>query len=158
MRKTIIGPDRIHPAPHSDGEWLAIDEIREVEVTSEDAEFPIESALIPGKGPGWRAAEPGKQTIRIVLDKPRRIRWIRLEFFETEIERTQEFTLAWSTGPGQPFREIVRQQWNFNPQGSTHELEDYQVELNGVSVLELTLKPDLNPSDALATLAVWRLA
>ena len=29
-----------------------------------------------------------------------------------------------------PFREIVRQQWNFSPTGSTHEMEDYRVDLS----------------------------
>ena len=44
------------------------------------------------------------------------------------------------------FREIVRQQWNFSPQGSTSEIEDYGVGLPGVSALELTITPDLRAS------------
>jgi hypothetical protein len=42
-----------------------------VEVTSEDPNFPIESALAASQGPGWRAAEPGEQTFEsswITLD------------------------------------------------------------------------------------------
>ena len=39
--------------------------------------------------------------------------------------------------------EIVRQQWHFSPGGSTFETEDYQVDLPGLSVLELSLDPDL---------------
>ena len=74
-----------------------------------------------------------------------------------EVERTQEFTLRWSQAGG-PFREIVRQQWNFSPQGSSSEVEDYQVQLENVSVLELTLKPDLTPGTAYATLAAWRVS
>jgi len=31
---------------------------------SEDPNFPIESALVSGTGPGWRAAEKGKQIVR----------------------------------------------------------------------------------------------
>jgi hypothetical protein len=54
--------------------------------------------------------------------------------------------------------EIVRQQWTFNPQGSTREVEDYRVNLSQVSVLELALKPDLAPGNALATLARWNVA
>jgi len=50
-----------------------------------------------------------------------------------------------------------RSQWNFSPQGSTVEIEDYQVNLQGVRVLELALKPDLTPTDAHATLARWRM-
>jgi hypothetical protein len=128
----------------------------EVEVTSEDPRFPLESALVSSKGPGWRA-QRGKQIIRITFDKPTRLRRIRLEFSETEIARTQEFTLHWSAEPGGPFTEIVRQQGSFSPQGSTRETEDYQVNLDSVSVLELALKPDLTPANAFATLASWRM-
>jgi hypothetical protein len=157
MRKNVINSDNINPRPLSDEEWLDIEQVARVEVTSEDPNFPIEAAVASGKGLGWRAAEKGKHIIRIILDKPRPLRRIRLEFLETEIERTQEFTLRWSAEPGGPFRDIVRQQWSFSPQGSTSEVEDYQVDLDSVSVLELSLKPDLTPGNAFATLAKWRV-
>jgi hypothetical protein len=51
----------------------------------------------------------------------------------------------------------MRQQWNFSPAGSTTEIEDYAIELNAVSVLELTIRPDLGGREAVATLAAWRL-
>jgi hypothetical protein len=157
MRKNVINSDNINPRPLSDEEWLDIEQVARVEVTSEDPNFPIEAAVASGKGLGWRAAEKGKHIIRIILDNPRPLRRIRLEFSETEIERTQEFTLRWSAEPGGPFRDIVRQQWSFSPQGSTSEVEDYQVDLDSVSVLELSLKPDLTPGNAFATLAKWRV-
>ena len=157
MRKSVIDPATIRPEQRSEQEWLDLEQVAKVEVTSEDPNFPIESALASGKGPGWRAAQKGKQIIRIILDKPRPLRRIRLEFSETEIERTQEFTLRWSAESGGPFRDIVRQQWSFSPHGSTNEVEDYQVNLDSVSVLELALKPDLTPGNAFATLAKWRV-
>ena len=157
MRKTIISPATVHSARRTEQECLDLEEVAKVEVTSEDPRFPLEYALVSGKGPGWRAAERGKQIIRIIFDKPTRLRRIRLEFSETEIARTQEFTLQWSAEPEGPFREIVRQQWSFSPQGSTSEIEDYQVNLDSVSVLELALKPDLTPANACATLASWRM-
>jgi hypothetical protein len=61
-------------------------------------------------GPRWRAQQPGKQTNRLLFDKPCRIRRIQLVFQEDELERTQEFVLRWSSGSGTPFPEIVRQQ------------------------------------------------
>lgn len=157
MRKTIINSNTINPRPRSQAEWLDLEEIATVEVSSEDPDFPIESALTASEGPGWRAAERDKQVIRIVFDKPRPLRRIRLEFSEAENQRTQEFTLRWSQVDG-PFREIIRQQWSFSPQGSTSEVEDYQVDLDSVSVLELALKPDLTPDNAFATLAAWRVS
>jgi hypothetical protein len=157
VRKTVIDPATVHSEPRTEQEWLDLEAVAKVEVTSEDPSFPLESALVSGKGPGWRAAQRGKQIIRIVFDKPTRLRRIRLEFSETEIARTQEFTLRWSPEPGGPFREIVRQQWSFSPRGSTSEIEDYQVNLDSVSVLELSLKPDLTPANACATLTSWRM-
>jgi hypothetical protein len=157
MRKSVIDPATTHPEQRSEQEWLDLEQVAKVEVTSEDPNFPIESALASGKGPGWRAAGKGKQSIRIIFDKPRPLHRIRLEFAETEIERTQEFTLRWSAESGGPFKDIVRQQWSFSPHGSTSEVEDYQVDLDSVSVLELALKPDLTPGNALATLVKWRV-
>ena len=52
----------------------------------------------------------------------------------------------------------MRQQWNFNPAGSTSELEDYEVNLQSVSALELVIRPDLTNSEVMATLAAWRVA
>ena len=157
MRKTIIDPATVHLEPQTEHEWLDLEEIAKVEVTSEDPRFPIESALVSGRGPGWRAAQTGTQIIRIMFDKPTRLRRIRLEFSEMETARTQEFTLHWSTARGGPLTEIVRQQWSFSPQGSTSEIEDYRVNLDSVSVLELAIKPELTPASACATLARWRM-
>ena len=57
-------------------------DLAEVEITSEDAAHPIESALLPGSTSGWRAAEPGKQTIRLLFANPQRLRRIWLNFEE----------------------------------------------------------------------------
>ena len=157
MRKSVIDLATTHPEQRSEQEWLDLEQVAKVEVTSEDPNFPIESAFASGHGPGWRAADKGKQIIRVIFDTPRPLHRIRLEFAETEIERTQEFTLRWSAESGRPFRDIVRQQWSFSPHGSTTEVEDYQVDLDSVSVLELALKPDLTPGNALATLVKWRV-
>lgn len=157
MRKRIIEPVQQEPAP-TDQEWLNVDEIAEVEITSEDPAHPIESALLPGRDSGWRAAKSGKQTIRLLFTQPQRLRRIWLHFVELSTERMQEYVLRWSGDSGQTFREIVRQQWNFSPQGATSETEDHQVELPGVTVLELTIIPDTSRGNAVASLAQLRLA
>jgi len=56
-----------------------------------------------------------------------------------------------------PLREDRSPEWSFSPHGSTSEVEDYRVDLDSVSVLELALKPDLTPGNAFATLAKWRV-
>ncbi len=157
MRKRIIpSPQKDTPPPGDD--WLDIDRLAEVEITSEDAAHPIESALLPGRSSGWRAAKPGEQTIRLLFAHPPRLHRIVLEFVEPVTERTQEFVLRWSQDGGQSFREIIRQQWNFSPQGATRETEDHRVDLSGVTVLELSIIPDISGKDAPASLAQLRLA
>jgi len=157
MRKRIIAPVTQQTAL-PDVEWLNVEGLAEVEITSEDAVHPIESALLPGGAPGWRAAGPGKQSIRLLFTRPQRLRRIWLSFVETGAGRTQEYVLRWSPDGGQSFREIVRQQWNFSPEGAAGETEDHHVDLPAVTVLELSIVPDISGGEAVASLAQLRLA
>ena len=157
MLKRIIGQDTqdVSPSIHH---WLNVDALAQVEVTSEDAAHPIESALLPGTESGWRAAQPGPQTVRLVFDQPLRIKRLHLEFHEDEFERSQQFVLRWSSNGGQSYREIVRQQYNFSPPATTSECEDYPVDLDGVTTIELSIVPDISGGPARASLAQLRLA
>ncbi len=157
MRKRIIAPVQ-QKTTSPDQDWLNVESLAEVEITSEDAAHPIEFALLPGQASGWRAAGPGMQTIRILFSQPQRLRRICLNFVEPHTERTQEYVLRWSPDGGQSFREIVRQQWNFSPHGTTGESEDYHVELPAVTVLELSIIPDISGGNAFASLAQLQLA
>ncbi len=157
MRKRIITPVQQETAS-LDQDWLNMEGLAEVEITSEDAAHPIESALLPGRASGWRAAGPGKQTIRLLFANPQRLKRIRLKFVEPRAERTQEYVLRWSPDGGQSYREIVRQQWNFSPHGATSETEDLHVELPAVTVLELSIIPDISGGNAFASLAQLWLA
>ncbi len=158
MRKQIItygAQESAKPEP----DWLDLEHITQIEVTSEEAAHLIESALIPGTELGWRAAESGEQTIRLLFDVPQRIRRIRL-LFDEQLggARTQEFVLSWSPGGTQHSREIVRQQYNFSPPAVTSEVEDYGVDLDGVAALELKIIPDISGGQACASLVQLRLA
>jgi hypothetical protein len=156
MLKRMITPAQ--PATSAaDRDWLDLEHLAEVEFTSEDPAHPVESALIPGGNSGWRAAGQGKQTLRLIFPQPQPIRHIRLGFVESVVARTQEYVLRWSPDNGQTFREIVRQQWNFSPDGTTTETEDYQVDLSAVTMLELDITPDISGGGALASLAHWRI-
>jgi hypothetical protein len=156
MRKHIIATAEQGSAL-ADQHWLNLEDLVEVEVTSEDAAHPIECALLPG-GSGWLAATPGPQTIRLRFLNPQRLRRVWLNFADSLTERTQEFALRWSADGGRSFREIVRQQWNFSPRGATRETEDHQVDLAGVTVLELSIIPDISGGSACASVAQLRLA
>jgi hypothetical protein len=157
MRKYIIGHSPRAVSATGEG-WLDLELRAQVEITSEAEDDPIEAALIPGTGSGWRAAEPGEQTVRLLFDEPLRLKRIHLEFHEDEQERTQEFVLRWSPDDGRSFREILRQQYNFSPPGATREVEDYDVDLAGVTVLEVQIVPDINRGRAVASLAKLRVA
>src|SRR5207302_9958418 len=85
-----------------------------VEVTSEDNSFPIEYALSQEATKGWRAAEAGVQTIRLIVDRPQRLKRISLVFLETEDSRTQEFILSWSSDRGNSCSKIVLYEWNLS--------------------------------------------
>jgi len=127
MRKRVLSSTQ--DAADAAVDWLYLEPLVEVEITSEDPAWPVESALLPGGGPGWRAAGAGSQTIRLVFDAPQSLHRIRLEFRETKTERTQEYVIRWSADGGQEFREVIRQRWNFSPGGSTHQVEDHAVDL-----------------------------
>src|SRR6202171_3738755 len=138
MRKRLI--DSTPESIRTRGEgWLDVESAAIVEVTSEDPDCPVESAFVSGNARGWRAAAPGNQTIRLVFDHPQRLSCISLVFEENETARTQEFVLRWSPDGGSSVKEIVRQQWNFSPPESVREVEEYQVQLSGVTQLELII-------------------
>lgn len=138
MKKTILSQNATE-LPES-GTWLDLEAIADVQITSEDAAFPIENALGSTLTSGWRAATTGPQVIRLVFHTPQTIRRIQLHIVDKTSERSQELSLAAKLG--EELREIVRQQWNFSTHGTTEELEDYRVELNGVTALELKIDPD----------------
>lgn len=157
MRKRLISQ-----APPSPGftaqDWLNVDRLASVEVTSEEDAYPIESALLRDEKRGWRAASVGTQIIRLIFDEPQKIKRIWLIFEDAENTRTQEFVLRWSGDTEHSFREIVRQQWNFSPPSAVRETEDYAVEISGVKVLELVIVPDIKSGAARASLRNLRLA
>ena len=157
MRKRVVGGQTSIASVGPNESWIDLAQIATVEVTSEDPDFPIDSVFTTG-GAGWRAAQKGDQKIRLIFDHPLSVRRIQLQFFEFDRERTQQVTVRWSPAEGGEPKEIVRQQWNFSPSGSTAELEDYEVDLAGVSELELEIAPDLTHHDAPASLAAWRVA
>ena len=93
-----------------------------------------------------------------MFDQPQRLKHISLVFEENETTRTQEFVLRWSSNGGDSFQEIVRQQWNFSLPSTKREVEEYQVDLPNVTVLELTIVPDISGGDARASLKSLHLS
>jgi hypothetical protein len=156
MRKRIVEPATSVTAADN-GDWLHLEQLAEVEVTSEDSNAPIEGVFSLHHPTGWRAATAGDQTIRLVFDAPQQVRRIEVLFVEDTRERAQEFVLRYGSEAA-PLREIVRQQFHFSPGGAVRELESFSVSLTNVCVLELHIIPDRGGGDAVATLAQMRVA
>jgi hypothetical protein len=80
VQKTILGH-----SPHSSScsdEWLRVETIAGIAVTSEAEDASVENVFCPGREIGWRAAERGPQIIRITFRGPTNIRRIQLVFSE----------------------------------------------------------------------------
>jgi hypothetical protein len=137
--------------------WLSTAEVEGVEATSEDRRYPIEQALADGTTGGWRAAEPGRQVVRVHFPAPRRLRRVVLEFRTPGDERTQEYVLRCSADGGTSTRDVVRQQWNFS-RTAPCETEDHRMDIEGVTMVEIEITPDVADDGAYASLARLRLA
>lgn len=157
MRKRFIAQPQKQPAV-ADQDWLPIEHLADVEVTSEDPVYPVENALLLDRTGEWHASSPGRQTIRLHFNQSQYVKRIWMQYTELVLERTQECVVRWSGDGGRSFREILRQQWNFSPHGSTSETEDCRVDLPGVTVLELDIIPDTSGGNAVASLTRLRLA
>src|SRR5450755_4096880 len=81
MRKRLITPTPERVRTCGEG-WLDLEHAAAVEVTSEDKDYPAESAFVSRDAQGWRAAAPGSQTLRLVFDEPQKLRCISLAFEE----------------------------------------------------------------------------
>jgi hypothetical protein len=159
MRKSIVSPSAAATTPISDL-WRDLERIARVEISSEDEQFPIEQALGKKVTTGWRAAGTGPQLIRLHFDEPLNIKRLQVHFVDKTAERSQEFAVY--AGSGTELKEVVRQQWSFSPNGSTEEVEDYTVNLSGITTLELRIDPDRShdpkQSQAYASLQSLKLA
>ncbi len=157
MRKTLINQPTKN-TQSSEPDYLELEHLARVEISSECHGHPIESALLEGSETGWQAACSGEQTIRLVFDQPQTIKHIYLLFDELEQSRTQEFVLLWRMENEEFFRGIVRQQFHFSPPLTTQELENYTVDLKQLKVLELRIIPDISGGEARAKLTRLRLS
>lgn len=157
MRKTLINQNAGN-TPDSDLIYLDLEHLAQVEISSEDPEYPIEGALVKGSKYGWQAACPGEQAIRLVFDQAQDVKHISLEFDEHDQSRTQEFALLWRTGDEDSFREILRQQYHFSPPLTNHEIENYEVDLKQLKALELRIVPNIGGGEARAKLRRLQLS
>jgi hypothetical protein len=137
-------------------QWRELREGVGVTASSEDADHPIGDPLASPPAGEWRAGTPGPQAIDVAFAPPTALQEIRLVFREPQVVRTQQFTLAWRDDRGGR-HEIVRQQFNFSPDGATEEIEEYAVDLQAVAALELRIVPDISGRACFARLDELRV-
>jgi hypothetical protein len=153
LRKQIV-PRRPGESASLEG-GISIPDIATVQVTSEQADHPIDHAFDHRRGPGgsrWIAGEAGEQTVILLFDTPQTIRKIGLEVEELAVSRTQEVSVSVSSDEGRTYRELIRQEFTFSPPGTSFERELWSVSAEGVTHLRLDIKPDKGGRVGRATL------
>lgn len=146
--------------PHRGAAAKEIAAIATVLVSSEDPNHPIDCAFDGQRGPGasrWIAEQPGEQTLILAFDAPQTIHKILVEIEEPDVSRTQEIALSISRDGGQTYEELVRQEYNFSPSGSTLEHEEWSITGDAISHLQLRIKPDKGGKVGRATLTTVAL-
>jgi hypothetical protein len=159
LRKQVI-PKRPVESGFFQGE-IPVAKVATVQVSSEQGDHPIDNAFDNSRGPGgsrWIAHEPGEQTVTLVFDSAQTLRRIGVEVEEVAVSRTQELSVSVSSDGGRTFRELVRQEFNFSPTGTTFEREVWSVATEGVTHLRLDIKPDKGGRVGHATLTSLSLA
>lgn len=117
----------------------------EVIITSEDESHPVDNLVDGSRGRGssqWLAGTSGQQVLIFKFDTPQHIAEIVYEIEETKDTRTQEILIEASSGAGEKYRELVRQEYNFSPAGSTFQKEIVTVNIPGITNIKMTIKPD----------------
>lgn len=155
LRKKLLESE---PAVHMQPAGHIINLPREAEIlmSSESPEQPVENIVDGTSGPGssqWVAQCEGPQTLVFKFDRPHHVRGIVLEIEERESERTQELSLEAAFSDHETrFTEILRQEYNFSPAGSTFERETWVVDLPGATAIRLNIKPHKGGGTARARL------
>jgi hypothetical protein len=98
----------------------------------------------------WSSDSPGEQMIEMRFHEPMSVSLLRIICSEPQQSRTQEMTVWASLHRGEQHREVVRQQFNFSPYGATEEIEQFVVELDDVSAIQLRIVPSIDGRRAVA--------
>ena len=132
-----------------DIEWLDLDEVAVVTIVSGGRQMPRPSGI-------WSINAPGEQLIEIRFHEPTYVSHLRLVSSEIEQERTQEISVWASLNRGEQHRELLRQRFNFSPNGATEEIEEYAARLEDVSAIQLRVVPSIDGRRAVARVGgVW---
>ena len=143
--------DAVAPSPAGKVPWLDIRAVADVTMT-------VGGRRVAPAPSAWTADTPGEQLIDVRFQHPTAVRRIRLVSSETEHSRTQEMTIWASLLRGERHREVLRQQFNFTPHGATLQVEDYGLELNDVSSIQVRIVPSIDGAPAIACVKELQIA
>lgn len=132
-------------------DWLDLDAVAHVTITARGERLPRAHKL-------WSANCPGEQLIEVRFRQPTDVRRLRVVATEAEQSRTQEMTVWASLHRGERHREVLRQQFNFSPDGATEEVEEYALTLDGVSAIQLRIVPSIDGTPATARVSELRVS
>jgi hypothetical protein len=151
------GPDQIreHGAggqnETADIQWLDLDAVADVTIVSGRRRVARARHL-------WSADSPGEQTIEIHFHHRTSVRRLRVVSSEVEQARTQEMTIWASLHGGERHCEVARQRFKFRPDGATEEVEEYALQLEDVSTIQLRIVPSIDGQPAVARVSELRVA
>ena len=73
------------------------------------------------------------------------------------VSRTQELHVAISRDGGHTYQTLLRQEYTFSPPGTTFEREEWAIQAEGVTHLQLVITPDKGGTPCYATLTALAL-
>ena len=158
LRKQVL--NRLPPTLSRRPEEKDIVALATVSITSEAAGHPIDHVFDDHRGPGgtrWIASDPGEQVLVVAFDAPQEIRYIGLEVEELDVSRVQELHLTLSRDGGRTYHDVVRQEYNFAPPGTTFEREQWGVNSERITHVHLSIRPDKSGRPYRATLTAFAL-
>ena len=127
----------------SEIQWLELDSVADVTI--------VAGGRRAARAPRcWSADIAGEQTIEIRFHQPTPVHRLRVVSSEVEQARTQAMTIWASSHRGERHREVLRQQFNFSPNGATEEVEEYALQLEDVSTLQLRIVPSIDGRHSVA--------
>ena len=135
----------------ADIKWLDLDVLADVTIVAGGRRVDRSLGV-------WSADCPGEQVIEIRFHHPTPVSRMRVVSSEIERSRTQETTIWASLDRGERHREVLRQQFNFSPNGATKEIEEYALQLEDVSAIQLRIVPSIDGEPAVARVTELRVA
>jgi hypothetical protein len=147
LRKCLIDESTAADACHSAiANELDLRSCAQVHFSSEHPLHPIDHLFDGSTGEAatrWVGGRRGSpETILLVFDQPMNIGRCAFEAVEREIVRTQQVTAEYLLTGDEAYRTGFVQEFNFSPDGATHQRELIVLNLRGVCRLRFTILAD----------------